>query len=47
MKIPSLIITLTVAAALVALAQEGTLEDVKRGAIAGDTAGRVDEPVAE
>src|SRR6266496_3564854 len=32
MKIPRLIITLTVATALVALAQEGTLEDVKHGA---------------
>ncbi len=32
MKITSLIITLTVATALVALAQEGTLEEVKHGA---------------
>jgi hypothetical protein len=32
MKIPGLIITLIVATALVALAQEGTLEDVKHGA---------------
>ena len=32
MRITSLIITLTVATALVALAQEGTLEEVKHGA---------------
>src|SRR6266513_410756 len=32
MKIASLIITLTVATALAALAQEGTMEDVKQGA---------------
>jgi hypothetical protein len=32
MKVTSLIITLTVATALVALAQEGTLEEVKHGA---------------
>jgi len=32
MKITSLIITLTVATALVALAQEGTMEEVKHGA---------------
>jgi ABC-type Na+ efflux pump permease subunit len=32
MKIPSLIITLIVATTLVALAQEGTVEDVKHGA---------------
>jgi hypothetical protein len=32
MKITSLVITLTVATALVALAQEGTVEDVKQGA---------------
>jgi len=38
MKIMSLIITLTVATALAALAQEGTLEDVKHGAKkAGET----------
>jgi vacuolar-type H+-ATPase subunit H len=38
MKITSLIITLTVATALVALAQEGTLEEVKHGAKkAGET----------
>ena len=32
MKITSLIITLTLATALVALAQEGTVEEVKHGA---------------
>src|SRR6266542_3798739 len=38
MKITSLIITLTAATALVALAQEGTIEDVKHGAKkAGET----------
>jgi hypothetical protein len=38
MKITSLIVTLTVATALVALGQEGTLQDVKHGAKkAGET----------